>query len=320
MPRRFQADALWIPLVLGLGIPLIENTLYHRVVGGLWQFTYLFLIREGVTLCAFAMVLAIAVRFLLSGKTDFRFRWTVLLLNCLLFALFVWVSAWRETVVTYFGAEPLSFARFALGVGTIVSAHLIFIDIPNLWKGLKRNAPQCALAAVTCLAVYALESLSLPIWYSLAPVVSKLVVVFVSLFTTEVVARVGVSGDMVISSPTFSAAVYSSCSGFEGLRLFLTFASAVLIVDWERLHRQFLLLFGVGIPALFLLNVVRIGTYFIFASWSLSAVDSAAKATLVSGIFHSNIGFWIYLVGTVTMVLFAYQMQARHPRKTRRHS
>jgi exosortase E/protease (VPEID-CTERM system) len=97
------------------------------------------------------------------------------------------------------------------------------------------------------------------------------------------------SSELVLGTPEFSVQIAPQCSGYEGIGLITVFLALYLWLFRGRIRfPHALLLFPIGVLAIWLANAVRIAL--------LVAVGTSFSPTLAVGGFHSQAG-WLFFVG-----------------------
>jgi len=106
-------------------------------------------------------------------------------------------------------------------------------------------------------------------------------------------------GDPTFELEGFKVIIGSPCSGIESLVLFTGFFIFVGLLDWSKLnHLRFFALFPLGIAGMFSMSILRI--------FLLMVVGAFYSPKLALSLFHTNIG-WILFVGYFfVFMLFAY--------------
>jgi len=111
-------------------------------------------------------------------------------------------------------------------------------------------------------------------------------------------------------SPDFSLRVASPCSGFEGMCFILFLLSVFLLLDWQTLFsrvRHIWLVFVIAIPYVWLLNIVRIMLIFCYGAFLSRTQGRSIAATEAVDLFHSHVGWIIYLIGFVMFLPLVYR-------------
>jgi len=87
--------------------------------------------------------------------------------------------------------------------------------------------------------------------------------------------------------------IAETCSGIEGISLFLFVYTLLLIIFWRRIkHKKALFLYIPGVIGVYLVNIVRV--YLIFIVAKLIGIDFAVNA------FHVNIGMVLFILYSLT--------------------
>lgn len=243
-----------------------------------------------------------------------RFQRRVAILNAISFfsclGLLWFVSAhWEGTF------SPIAVVLVVMtGAFTGFTATLIFFSPAEVLARM-RSQPNMMLAAGVVLCTQAFQAKIIHIfWSHLARMTGTLVAGLLRLLGMDV-TDVG-KYDILLKGKHFSAIVGPGCSGLEGIFFFISLFSILLVFEsrtypWTR--NAFV--YVVGCFYMFALNIVRISLFFAIASWIAVRYQDDAKATRVLLlVFHSHIGWVIYLVAIFMFFLGLELMEKKRAR------
>ena len=71
----------------------------------------------------------------------------------------------------------------------------------------------------------------------------------------------------------------------------------LLLFDWKRLSPLVLIAYPLAVGYAFVLNIIRISLFFILGHLISERMDSERAGKLVLWLFHSNVGWILYLIG-----------------------
>ena len=126
---------------------------------------------------------------------------------------------------------------------------------------------------------------------------------------------------MMVLSKYFVVEVYRTCSGLEGMSLFIFLLSIIFLLDW-RIFRQVRILeiYLIGILYMFFINAVRIASVF---SVGYHAWDPAASGFAKSlrgapiELFHSFVGHIYYLTAFAIFAAIMYRRCIKYLEKSK---
>lgn len=125
-------------------------------------------------------------------------------------------------------------------------------------------------------------------------------------------------GDYTLASSIFKIAIRSKCSGLEGILIFVAVFSIFLIIFSEIKLKSNLVFWSyfTGIIYMYILNILRITAYFSFGFYVSEKYHSAEAGKAIVGLFHSNIGWVLYLLGISFFILMWKNLAFKSLQKT----
>jgi exosortase/archaeosortase family protein len=125
------------------------------------------------------------------------------------------------------------------------------------------------------------------------------------------------AGDKIVTmqSDTFGIKLFPACSGMEGVFLFMFLLSCVLLIDWQIFKKRSVIdLYLMGFIYMFMVNAIRISGLFVFGHYAWQP-DASHAMQLSRGVpihvFHTWVGWVIYLVAFFIFVSILYKYTAR---------
>jgi exosortase/archaeosortase family protein len=127
-------------------------------------------------------------------------------------------------------------------------------------------------------------------WNFLSFVVAKIVYLMLSIFFNGAYYRIDDSLSPVVGIADVSAKIYWSCSGMEGISMFVVVFALLLFIEKDRVRswKDISFLAPIGIIGMFFLNILRV--FFIFVAGHFTSQEFA------TGIFHSNAGWILFTI------------------------
>ncbi|HXK02650.1 MAG TPA: exosortase E/protease, VPEID-CTERM system [Verrucomicrobiae bacterium] len=169
-----------------------------------------------------------------------------------------------------------------IAAGVAIACAALAVMPWRLWIGMLRATDWLwAYSAAAAVAAVSAESVFRALWRPASRLTLSLVAMFVRPFAPHVVVQ---PAAYRIATPRFGIIISGQCSGLEGIGLLLVFGAVFLVLFREeiRLPRA-LVLFPIGILALYLLNAARIA--------ALLLIGSAGAREIAKGGFHSQAGW-----------------------------
>jgi exosortase E/protease (VPEID-CTERM system) len=227
-------------------------------------------------------------------------RWTVSVgINLALFVALLLASAAFSSRASDAGGLPaLWFAAYSgLLLATGVSLACVAAP-PSFWRELLIRMPtEILLAALSACLVLLASELSKESWHALSRATLSLAYGMLTLYEANVVLDVE---RKLLGVGDFRVLILKECSGYEGAGLVIAFlALYIWIFRRELRFPNVLVLFPIGVAAVWILNSVRIA-----ALVSVGAHISPAVA--VDG-FHSQAGWIGFLLVAIASMLISHQ-------------
>ncbi|HJU30511.1 MAG TPA: exosortase E/protease, VPEID-CTERM system [Hyphomicrobiaceae bacterium] len=231
-----------------------------------------------------------------QARHDWR---PALAINLALFAGLALVTLAYTSQATSPSPPPLWLIGAFLLTLAATGVSLLRLDLPiaALLGLLVRYRGQAAIAAVAAAAVVLFGMTAFDGWQVMAEATLWLTKGILDLYETGVAID---TTDKLLTVNGFTVQILSSCSGYEGIGLVTAFLSVYLWAFRNQLRfPHALILFPIGLAAIWLLNAVRIA-----ALISIGAHVSPAVA--VRG-FHSQAGWITFLLVTIGMMALAHR-------------
>ncbi len=254
---------------------------------------------------------------LLDKKKDplpLIFHKKIALVNAICFLIFLVVSRNLGALHHLLGKEWLSFIWADLGVLTLGSSLIIFLNLEALFYRVKKYVWE-ALFSLFAGSLFYLFHLSIHfLWPFLSTAVTFIVYTLLNLMGLGMTMGVD---QYTLSHPLFSAKVAAACSGLEGIFLFIFLFSLILIVDWGSYTlKKALLIYCLGILFMFFLNVLRVTIFFTAAIWATQQWGQGEASQLFVWFFHANVGWIFYLIGIAIFFSILFRVMQPKPRPT----
>jgi len=187
------------------------------------------------------------------------------------------------------------------GAGIATVATWLFVIAPiSFWSvTIVRERLALALALVAATAAWLAGLLAQSYWQPLASGTMFLVTRLLHLFYPQVVDDTKL---FTLGTSAFQVKISPYCSGFEGIGLITVFLALYLWLFRARIRfPHALLLFPIGIAAIWLANVVRIAL--------LIGIGTSYSAELAAGSFHSEAGWMSFVALASGFVAVTHRMQ-----------
>ena len=239
-----------------------------------------------------------------------------LLTNIALFAALLIATLGFSAIAAAAEHPPwLAFAAYcALLLVTGVSLLLVAAPL-SFWRLLIRMVPaRLALALISAAGIVLMGRLSLAGWSMLSGTTLHVAHSILSLYEPNVVLD---ADRKLLGADGFNVLILNECSGYEGIGLVASFIAVYCLFMRKRLRfPHALLLFPIGVVAVWLLNCVRIA--------ALVSIGAHASPIIALDGFHSQAGWLGFLtVAMSTMALsqkvafFQQSRAAEQPARSR---
>lgn len=225
-----------------------------------------------------------------------------LTLSVVSFAVYLWVLSMDISIMEASILITVAGIFYVLGIFFLA---LVLYGFAFFWKYEIDVITVVVLVAL----YYATTKILWLMWDVLSRAVGYLSFRLMSFFTQNV------SYEQTATTPllrlhNFSVAIGEPCSGVESLSLFLGLFLLLLIYEAENISlRRAFVVFAVGVPLVFLLNVVRV---------SLIMVMGQFNGEFALGAFHSQIGWVLFSILILLMLYFTYPWMRGKSRGTKK--
>jgi len=103
-----------------------------------------------------------------------------------------------------------------------------------------------------------------------------------------------------VGAKNFAGVIFKTCSGIEGLSLFLFLFTLVVLIDWKEINiKKVAILYPIGLISFFIVNIIRI--------FILLIVGIEGNSELTVRLFHSNTGWILFTVTFLIFLLITYK-------------
>ncbi|MBU1876208.1 MAG: archaeosortase/exosortase family protein [Nanoarchaeota archaeon] len=145
---------------------------------------------------------------------------------------------------------------------------------------------------------YIITQILWQLWDFLAFNVARIVYLFLSLFSSTTVLKLG-QGDPTLGLSGFSVIIGPPCSGIESLSMFIGLFVLLIVYEQDNLNwKRTGIVFILGLMGTYLINIFRVATLLLIGT---------RYPDFALGIFHSQAG-WILFSGFILLLLyFGYQ-------------
>lgn len=141
------------------------------------------------------------------------------------------------------------------------------------------------------------------LWPWLAPFTGNVSLISLRLLFADAISYEFVGGKLQILHPDFIITMNEGCAGAEGILLFALLFSYLFLFSRSRFTAfGWLAAFGVGSSLMFFLNILRIVLFFSFGIMLQRKFGGILPITVCLTLFHSHIGWILYLGGTLTYI------------------
>jgi exosortase/archaeosortase family protein len=263
----------------------------------------------------FMTVLLLVLFFIILVSRDlgpFRLQKKWLALNIVMIGLHLFVlnhPDWSKDTGSGRQLAAFPYLDRVLALGILGSSFLVFAG-PGRWlQAIKGKIPALFFLSLAVFSQILYPRCLGLLWtYSSGMTTQLSIVILKSLGY----AMIPVTEPFALKHSLLSLKIYAPCSGLEGITFFIVIMSLVMTVD----HRKFRISTIVtgylsGIFYMWLLNVVRIVSFFVIGVWASGRWGKEAATDLVVHLFHANAGWIIYSIGIVLYMALFLKFGAR---------
>ena len=236
----------------------------------------------------------------------FKSNRKAILLNLLSFLSYAGIISIMYKHLSLVNSPPVRFVLMILALTIILTGLISFIDLSIL----NNHKLKFLILTLLLFTIAAYPTLNLFLWRYLSSSTCKIVCCAINLFGYNNVSMIE---DFTLKSPIFKISIHSMCSGLEGISFFITSFSIFLIILSDNSLKLNFILFSyvIGIIYMYFLNIIRITAYFLFGLSLTSKYNSADAVKSILKLFHSNIGWILYLIGiSLFIIIWLYLRKA----------
>jgi exosortase/archaeosortase family protein len=137
------------------------------------------------------------------------------------------------------------------------------------------------------------------LWKYLSKIVATSVTTLLSIISSNVTLQIVPNGSPHASINGFNVTIGQPCSGVDSMLLFIGLYSIIVAYDWKILNKKKLfILFIPGLIGIFLFNILRVFLLMLFGAY--------VSPAFAIGLFHSNIGWILFIIYSLIFWYFAY--------------
>ncbi|MBD3259305.1 hypothetical protein GF371_01600 [Candidatus Woesearchaeota archaeon] len=278
----------------------------------LWREHHIFLYKVPFLLLIFGTIITyLVVRHKLNklGKLE-QWNWVKGILffgiNIILFVLFLILNFY---IIENKGGSYsiLLFLWYLLAVLLAASLSFVFFPPKTVLNVIRRFYLEIIISFVLAWLFLNFYSYFQKLWPFFSWIVGKTVYFFLSLLYSDAVySPASISfgylyeGIPTVGTSSFAGAIFKECSGIEGMSLFLLFFTIIVMLEWKTINKKkLLLLYPLGVGAMFLINILRVT--------SLMIAGTEISPAFAAGGFHSNFGWILFAIFFVIFEFFSYR-------------
>jgi len=197
-------------------------------------------------------------------------------------------------------ASPMGYLAlwYFLAISLTISLFMAFfkpVTLKNLFKKFKYESITAVVLAGAFMKIY---PLLYKLWPKLSFVVGESAAIMLRVVIPEARFQM-VQGMPRLSTPNFKAIIAASCSGIEGIMLFLVLFTVFILFYRSQLNmKKVAVLYVIGVIGIFIMNIFRVALLFF--------VGSKFSVEFAAGMFHTNLGWIMYSVYFAGFEIFFY--------------
>ncbi len=247
---------------------------------------------------------------------SFVFQKKAALINGMFWTFFLIFSRNLDPLVETFGKEALTLLWYGIGLIVFVSSFLVLLNFKELYEKIIRHPAEVYFSFFAGSLFLLFHLANRYLWSWLAAFITIVVYTLLNFVGFDMQP----AESRHLHHPLFFASIDASCSGLEGIFLFIFLFSLILLVDWEKYTpKKAALIYLAGIVYMLFLNILRITIFFMGAVWASDIWGQSSASEVFIWLFHANIGWVFYVVGIVIFfaLLLRQQRSQTLPRRVR---
>lgn len=272
-------------LILIIAFSLVELYLlsYITAPSYILDFSY-----AGIGLISFYVLISSIQK---KGNAYFKINKKLILLNIISIFLYGLTISKVYQNLTLTTNLPIRFLLMVLALTAIITSLLIFVNFSTIQKYKKEFLVLLPLS----FSITAYPSINAFLWSFISAKTCFTVWGIMQLLGFHSIILIE---KIILKSPVFNITINSSCSGLEGILLFITFFSFIQLLKFkDQIKTSFILAsYLIGTVYMYFLNVLRIVSFFSFGYY-MKSNKLTENPDFIVELFHSNIGWTIYVIG-----------------------
>jgi exosortase/archaeosortase family protein len=311
--------ALWIVISIGISIIAglsISNTPFYKSFLDIPQEFYISFI-GGRTLLINAFLFGLVAFVIFSHEKlenikNFKFQKNQILFAFLAVISLIGFYIFKYLInrnVDFFLQEPILWGiiKIIITILFIIFTGMTVFGFPFIRYFLKNYRKEIGYFIIFTTGFFFLMLLVQNAWSYFSSSISEILYRVFSLFFDNVTYKPFVSsftmsegGGPLLGINNFSAIIGKPCSGIDSLLLFTSVFVLIMILDYKKINKvKATIAFIIGAVGMFIVNLVRILLLFI--------VGAYIDPKLAIGLFHTNIGWILFIIYGLTFYWIAFK-------------
>jgi exosortase/archaeosortase family protein len=200
------------------------------------------------------------------------------------------------TAISNFSHPFLVVSLLMASIATLMTSFLITLKLSEILAYVRRRNSTAlyALIAVTSLLNYPL--ILKFFWREASYLTAKSVFYVYRLFGVQL-KFLFTPVSFNLSGGGFAIRIIMGCSGLEGIFFFIFAFSLIQCLERKSFNFNVAIAYGLGSILLFLLNTVRIASFYLLGIELQKHYETLTAKTVIESVFHNHIGWILYLLG-----------------------
>lgn len=181
----------------------------------------------------------------------------------------------------------------------LLAAFFVAFDYAFLKKNMSVLRREIMYSGALFVAFFILSILLRQLWHFLSTIVAKVSIFLLGLTYPQVISEFPAGRGPIVAVEGFRVSIGKPCSGVDSTLLFIGIYLLIFLLDRKKMDAsKFWTLFPLAILGIFAMNLIRV--------YLLLLVGIELNPDFAVGVFHSNIGWIIFVIYSLIFWYFAY--------------
>jgi exosortase/archaeosortase family protein len=230
-----------------------------------------------------------------KSSLSLSFQKMVSFFHAIFLAAFLWITFHFLEIASHLSNKMILLLWYGSGCLCIISGFFIFLNPFVFLEKVKTHPLESFYGAVAASALGIYTLVDFFVW----PFFSGSTTFAVYFILKSLgFAMIFDPNPTVLRHSLFEAQVAATCSGLEGIAIFVFIFSLILMSEWEKfLPKRIFFIYLAGFFYMVMLNVFRVAVFFAAAIWVTHQWGRERASELFVWFFHEHIGWVLYFIG-----------------------